>query len=348
MKENNPLLTDLEHIAHHCAPLWKHLSNASLFITGGTGFFGRWILESFLYANSTLNLNAKAVVLSRNPDLFAKQHPPLGTHPDIEFIKGNIRDFVFPKETFTYVLHAATEASAQLNQNNPLLMFQTIVQGTERTLEFAKQCRAQKILFFSSGAVYGKQPHNIDSFSEEFPGTHPINHENSAYAMGKSAAEALCQLFIQQYQLDIKIARCFAFVGPYMPLNTHFAIGNFLQDGVNKSPISVKGDGTTQRTYLYTADLMIWMWTILLKGQCGRPYNVGSDEVVSIGNLAKHVSEIFSPKLPITIAKQPQNNGNPSRYIPNIDRARNELNLTPLISLKEALLKTKQWIMNLS
>ena len=346
MKENNPIQLDLKHIARHCAPLWKHLSSASLFITGGTGFFGRWILESLLFANETLNLNIRATILSRNPDLFAKKHPQLGAHPDLTFIKGDIRNFTFPTESFDYVIHGATEASAHLNLTNPSLMYQTIVEGTHHLLEFVRICQPKTTLFFSSGAVYGKQPQDLDSFSEDYSCTHPVDHENSAHAMGKAAAEDLCQRYIRQHQLDIKIARCFAFVGPYIPLNTHFAIGNFLLDGIKDNPIIVKGDGTTLRSYLYIADLMIWMWTILLKGQSGRPYNVGSDVVVSIGELAKHVSEIFTPMPPIIIAKQPQKDAPVIKYIPNIDRARTELSLKPLITLSEALEKTKKWIIH--
>jgi nucleoside-diphosphate-sugar epimerase len=177
----NPLENDLEHILAHTSSLWDELRGERIFITGGTGFFGCWLLESLAWANDRLGLNASALVLTRNPETFRSKVLHLAAHPAIQFHQGDVRDFLFPAGHFSYIIHAATEASAKLNAENPLLMLETIVEGTRRTLEFARQCGAKKFLLTSSGAVYGKQPPDLTHMPEEYLGGPDPLDPRSAY-----------------------------------------------------------------------------------------------------------------------------------------------------------------------
>jgi dTDP-glucose 4,6-dehydratase len=336
----NRLAADLDHILEHTQDLWEELRGERIFITGGTGFFGCWLLESFAWANDRLGLNASALVLTRDLERFRKKAPHLAANPAIRFHGGDVRSFEFPRGSFTHVIHAATESSARLNAEAPLTMFETILEGTRHTLEFAGQCRAQKLLFTSSGAVYGRQPPEMTHIPEDYPGAPNPADPGSAYGEGKRAAEALCTLVSKQEGFEVKVARGFAFVGPYLPLDIHFAIGNFIQDGLNGGPIVVKGDGTPYRSYLYAADLAIWLWTILVRGQSCRPYNVGSEMGLSIAEIARQVAERF--KVKTVIQGVPDPHRSVERYVPSTSRAKMELGLTPLISFSGALTRTIQ------
>ena len=153
------LTNDLNHILAHTKTLWEELRGQRIFITGGTGFFGCWLLESFIWANDQLDLKASAVVLTRNPDSFRQKAPHLANHPAIQFHSGDVRSFQFPEGEFSYIIHGATEASAKLNQEAPLLMFDTIIEGTRHTLEFAKFC-GSNFARNASKAAWNSKPSN--------------------------------------------------------------------------------------------------------------------------------------------------------------------------------------------
>lgn len=334
--------SDLDTILLHTLPIWHELKNERVFITGGTGFIGRWLLETLAWANRKLDLGLKVMVLTRNNHTFSQKAPHLACDPTFSFLQGDVRNFVFPNESFNYVIHAATEACAKLNQEQPQQMLDTIIKGTERTLQFATYARVKKFLYLSSGAVYGKQNPQLNQLEEDHEYAHQVKH-TSAYAIGKCAAEQMCINYSAESALKIKIARCFAFVGPYLPLAKHFAIGNFIRDGLLKKGIYVHSDGSALRSYQYPSDLVIWLLHILCFGQHQTPYNVGSDKSISILELAHLVAESFTPKQLVHVALPKNTHSLPERYIPSIQRAQRTLGLTIRISLPEAIRKTIDW-----
>ncbi|MDO9542955.1 MAG: NAD-dependent epimerase/dehydratase family protein [Kiritimatiellia bacterium] len=340
---NHLPLNDVEHILLHTKGLWGELRGSKVFITGGTGFFGKWLLESFLAANDKFKLKASITVLSRNPEKFEREAPRLAGHPAVHFIKGDVRNFVFPKGRFTHLIHGAADASLKLIQKEPLLIFDTIIQGTKRILEFAGAHGVKKMLFISSGAVYGRQPSDLAHIPEDYRGAPDPMDTHSAYGEGKRAAETLCALFGGRNGPEIKIARCFTFVGPYLPPDASFAVGNFIRDGLKGGPIQIKGNGTACRSYLYAADLAVWLWTILFKGKSCFPYNVGSDKAVTMADLANLVADQFEPRLRVAIGQKQAKGLAGERYIPAIRRARRELGLRPVIKLPEAVQRTINW-----
>lgn len=334
---------DLDHILAHTRDLWEQVRGQRILLSGGTGFFGCWLLESFAWANDHLNLGASATVLSRNPAAFASKSPHLARHPAIRLHEGDIRSFEFPAGEFGVVIHAAGEVNQQAAAADPRLTIETAVEGTRRILEFARQRGAKKLLLTSSGAVYGQQPPGITHIPESYPGAPDPLEPRSAYGVSKRRAELLCAFYAERHGLACKIARCFAFAGPYLPAGGHFAFGSFLRDAMEGRPIRVSGDGTPRRSYLYAADLAIWLWTILFRGETGRPYNVGSECDMSIAELANEISRILNPGLAVEIARQAVPGQLPQWYVPSTRRAQSELGLRETTGLREAILRTARW-----
>jgi nucleoside-diphosphate-sugar epimerase len=338
----NPLAHDLDHIVARTEPLWQELRGERILITGATGFFGCWLLESFCWANLRLNLKATLVGLSRHPEALAAKTPHLARDPAITLHAADVRNGKFPQGAFSHVIHAATDASARLNSEDPRLMFDTIVQGTRRALECAATAGTRRFLLVSSGAVYGNQPSQLTHVGESFGGGPDPLNPASAYAEGKRAAETLCSLTASP-NLAVPVARCFAFVGPYMQIEAHFAIGNFIADRLHNRPIRVQGDGSAVRSYLYASDLAVWLWTILFRGQSGRAYNVGSEDGLNIAALAHEVATALPPKVGVNIISAAIPGAAVHRYVPSTARAREELGLRAEVPLGEAIRRTYGW-----
>jgi len=338
----NPLAQDLNHVLAQTSGLWEELRGARVFMTGGTGFFGCWLLETFLWANDHLGLDASVVVLTRDGRTFAKKVSHLASHPAVTLRDGDVRTFEPTDDEFSHVIHAATDARPALSPRDRLLVFDTIVDGTRRTLEFARRARARRFLLTSTGAVYGRQPAELTHVPEEYAGGPDPSDPAQAGAEAKRMAEILCAMYADA-NLQPTIARCFAFVGPYLPLDVKFAVGNFIRDGLEGGPIRVLGDGTPCRSYLYGADLAIWLWTILLRGQSLRPYNVGSEAALSIGDLARTVARRFTPAPAVLVAGTATSGQKAARYVPSTARVRNELGVTMSVNLEDALTRTVDW-----
>jgi dTDP-glucose 4,6-dehydratase len=267
--------------------------------------------------------------------------PALASDPAIAFHEGDLARFAFPDGEFSHVLHMGTTTSlATFQQEPPLAKFENIVTGTERTLEFAVKCRARKFLLTSSGAIYGRQPADVTHLREDDPYAPDPTHTASAVGHSKRLAEFLTAAYGEQHGFDATIARCFSFVGKHLPLDVHYAIGNFIRDALAGGPIQVRGDGTPRRSYLYAADLVIWLVTILCTGTAGRAYNVGSARDVSIAELARCVARLAPSPVDVAVAKARPPIVVPDRYVPSIERAKTELGLEPLVDLEEAIART--------
>ncbi len=339
----NRLAADLELIAADTQGLWDEIRGQRLFITGGTGFFGCWLVESFCYINRLHGLNAQATILTRNPEAFTKKCPHLASDASIGLLRGDVRTFAFPAGEYRYVIHAATEASAKQAAEAPLEMLSTIIAGTERTLEFAVTHGARTFLLTSSGAVYGKQPADLTHTPENYAGAPDPLDPASVYGEGKRTAELLCALHHEKGDIECKIARCWAFCGPHLPLDQHFAIGNFIGDVLAGRAIQIQGDGTARRSYLYAADLAVWLWTILFRAPALVPFNVGSVHDVSILEVAQAVASTLSPQTEIHVARQATPGAPAVRYVPCVDRARELLGLRQTIALEECIRRTAEW-----
>ncbi len=315
----------------------------SLLLTGGTGFFGKALLRHWRAAHDSGGWGPQVTVLSRRPEIFLAQHPEFSHLSWLRFHAGDILEpATLPASAgFTHLLHAAADSTLG-PQLTPLQRYTQIVDGTRQLLDYAVAQGIARFLLVSSGGVYGPQPPELAQIPEcHHAMPDPLQAEH-AYSVAKRCAEHLCALYGQQYGTETVVARCFAFVGRDLPLDAHFAIGNFIRDALTRAQITVSGDGTPVRSYMDQRDLARWLAVLLLQGRAGQAYNVGSDVAISIAELAHRVRDLLAPGKPVHIAMAAAAGvGNlRSRYVPSITKARSELGLELRYTLEDAVRET--------
>lgn len=312
-----------------------------LLLTGGTGFVGRSLLRYWLDLAQRGAQVPDITVLTRAPTAFLTAYPEFDHLPWLAFHQGDILEPTsLPwQRPFSHVLHAAADSTLG-PALTPLQRYQQIVDGTANVLNLAVECGARRLLLTSSGGVYGNQPAQLASLPENYHGMADPLVPANAYSVAKRCAEHLCALYYQNHGLETVIARCFAFVGPDLPLDAHFAIGNFIRDALWSELITVHGDGSPIRSYMYQSDLAHWLNVLLEYGVAGEAYNVGSDEAVSIKDLAELVRSLIAPEKAVVISGNQQADNNRRRYIPDITKSRVNLQLNIEVSLKAAIENT--------
>ena len=307
----------------------------TLLIIGGTGFFGKSILDC--YKRGLLHpwdVN-RVIVMSRNSDNFKFNYPELMSN-GVELLNGDITTINSLPDA-DYVIHAAASTDASLYLSHKKKEKKNIIRGTLNYCQLATEFhKNSKIVFCSSGAVYGYQPEQVKHLTEDmsFGNIERLDEVKKSYAYAKRDAESAIQK-LGQAGLNVSIARCFSFIGKYLPRDQHFAIGNFIADGLTGRDINVKADRKVYRSYMYADDLVKWLMTLADNANPKCPiYNVASDEEVEIKELADIVANIFN----VRIKSSENSTKHIDRYIPSVKKADNELGLRNGYELKKSIL----------
>ena len=315
----------------------NQLDGSRVLITGGTGFVGKWLIETAKIACDNGATKFEIIVPTR--DILAshvKETKKIG-FKNLSLVQGDLLTDVLNIGKVDAIIHAATPASAVLNESNPIEMTRINTQSMQAALKFAEN--KAPFLFTSSGAVYGNQPQSVDHISEMQD--RPFSELTSAYAKGKQLAESTCMQAAKEGSCTPVIARLFAFSGHYLPHNTHFAIGNFVQNVIDRKPIHINSDGQARRSYLYGADMAVWLWSALTKRSSPHPLHIGSEHSVSILELAQAVARVSTTELnfipEIKVANPSANSEKFHQYIPNNSATKSYLNVQEWTSLETGI-----------
>ena len=336
------LLIDLGEINETSRNDLENLVNSNVVITGASGFIGTWLTLSWASARQKYKGKGKLLLTSRSPDAVWEKALKIDSKCPVQRIAADIKNFTIPDEFYYgYIIHAATPASASLNSDDPYKMFNVIIQGQERILAEALKA-SSRLLFLSSGAVYGKQPLDLEKLSEEFSFDKNDDDKFSAYHDGKRAAEMQSDIATLRWGTDVVTARLFAFVAPFLPFGTHFAAGNFMQDALKGSQIVIKSGGGSVRSYQYSTDFCSNLWALAVRGTKGTKYNVGSDVGISIKDLAQAVIRNVNPSAEVVVTGV-DTIENTTRYVPSIEKVSSQFKIENQIDIDEAIKRTALW-----
>ena len=341
LKENDFLKPEFSLILKHSQNAFERLRGQRIFLTGGTGFIGSWLIKSFLHANQALDLKAEILVLSRDPEAFYSKWPELKNETALKLIQGDLNHLPTISGELHLVIHAATNASS-LQSREDQSTFELNYEGTKQLFDLCAEKKIKKYLLTSSGAVYGEQPHSLELIDEDYPGAPNVLSQKATYGESKRVAEWLSVQAGRHHQLDVCIGRIFAVIGPHMPLNSSYAAGDFLGKALKNEPIHIKGDGTPLRNFIYIGDLVIWLWNLLIFGKNQSAYNLAGDEIVSILQLAQLTHGLTNSKSEIIVDQKPI--GPPQRYLGSNQKIKSELNVATHWELKNALIRSAEWL----
>lgn len=336
--------TDLAEIADRSEPLFRLVANSDVVITGATGFVGKWLTLSYLYSQRRFGLDGRVHLVARDLSAFSASLDRAGFKSRYSTIEVDVRQ-IDPNSTpdDAWIIHAATPAQASLNTKNPMEMLGIIIDGQRSIMEVATRRGAKKVLFTSSGAVYGKLPLDLPCVHESWSGAPSVSDPLNAYHEGKRTAELIGNVFASHGELEFVSARLFAFLAPFLPIDQHFAAGNFLRDAHEPKRITISSGGGSVRSYQYGTDLAVWLWTILLQGRNQAAYNVGSGESITIRQLAETISSESTHKPSVQVLGT-DTERSLSRYVPDVTLAGTELGLSNHVSLAESIRRTLQWM----
>lgn len=336
---------DLQHIDDGVGSNAEALRNSKVLLTGASGFFGMWMLETLIWLNISKSLNMVIHVVVRNTFAF-KNGLSSWTEGQLKIIEGDLATLILYPDSYKYIIHLASE---QIRSGDDASLFNHMnksVAAANNLIALAKVCETDSILFTSSGAVYSDYLglHSSGSpFVENIQYAKDVQNEKAIYSETKRYIELLFSTASVNFNFKIKIARCFSFIGPFLPLNSNYAIGNFIRDALQGRDIVINGNGKPLRSYMYASDLIIFLLLILIKGRPGIPYNVGSPENYSIHEVAKLVRDISGAITEIQILNLGPKNGAGDQYLPDLKNIISEFGRSDFISLRKAIKKTIDW-----
>lgn len=336
---------DFEHIQKGIVENLEALRNSKMLITGASGFIGLWMMETLIWLNIKQKLNIDIYVVVRNSISF-KKIITSWSQSQIKIIEGDLSTMIIQPDNYKYIIHLASEPIKNNDNGTFFHHMSKSVAAANNLISLAKICETESILFTSSGAVYGDYlglHSTTRPFKENIQSIEHIFNEKAIYAETKRYIELLFSTASSNYNFKIKIARCFSFVGPLLPLTGNYAIGNFIYDVLNGHDLVIKGDGRPLRSYLYISDLIKFLLLILLEGRANIPYNVGSPQTVSIAEVAKMINNLSGSKSRLCIANIEKIVGAGDAYIPDLRNIKNDFNLNNIINLEDAIIRTLEW-----
>lgn len=338
MDGEDPILQqDFDYIVGTCAREMSQLAGKSLLVTGGSGFVGRYVVESVIRFNEISGSSrCNLTLITRQPGLLQQRYQAQIEAGDIMVRQwGEAHAVDLGEGRWDYVVHAASPSDPELVMRDPYGSLRAIVNMSASISQVARESQVRRAVLLSSGAVYGEQPADMAEIPEEYCGGPDISQATSSYGEGKRLSEMLFRVA----GIDQRTARVFSLTGPYQDQKASFAVPDLVQQAVDKGFLQLTGDGSAVRSYCYAADLAVFLFKVLLGDPARDVYNVGCREgTATIGEVADAVAAIFGG---LEVRKAPQADGvsaHRSRYVPRLDRM-DEV-YSPRTGFREGLLRT--------
>lgn len=282
--------------------IFNKITNSKFLITGCTGMIGSYLVDLLIRSNELTKSKIEIYALGRSEEKAKKRFDKKFYNPNFHFIQQDVMYPLNQNIDFDYIVHAASNANPNLYSEKPVETLLGNVLGMSNLLEYTKEHSTKRIVFVSSGEVYGKASKNMTGFNEDFVGYVDYSSPRSCYPVGKRAAEVLCQSYISEYGTEAIIVRPCHTYGPTMLPSDNRAISSFIRNGVKKENIILKSKGDQIRSHCMVSDSVVGILYALIYGKNGEAYNISADNsTYSILEMAKMISNISNQKLKVEL-----------------------------------------------
>lgn len=343
LKQTEAIKLDVNEILEGNIDRLVAMKNKSIFITGASGFVGKWVVELLNHLNSNYQFNVQIFAYSRTIKEQSKAYPEIFNKKNIQLIQGDIKNLTEIDSSVSYVLHLAGSPDSRDHASDPVKVMNDIYIGTNKVLDASIRLdKLSNFTLFSSGLVYGTQPFSAPDITEEsFYGLN-CSSLNSAYSESKRAAESMAQSYRSLYKIPLTVMRPFASIGPYQSIDRPWAINNFIRDCLFSQPIRILGDEETIRSYMYPSEMAYWTLLALLNPVSGSSFNLGSSDGKTLRTIAQIVEHSFDKRNGI-ISTVPVHSGLLTKFVPSISRFESSFNVKMKINTQTAIEKTIRW-----
>ena len=339
---------DIQKIIDSVGSHFNLLQGKKILVTGADGFLPSYLVDTFAVLNRTsLSHNPVSVFLlnRRAPENSIRLKHHIG-NPHIKFLQGDVAAANALPSGINFIIHGASRSSPKDYLANPLDTIDANTVGTRVLLEYALKNPLEGFLFLSTVEVYGEPDEKHIPIAETYRGNVDVLGERAVYQESKRFGETLCRVFFASFGVPAKIARIFHTYGPRLNLSDGRVIPEFMRRCLASEDLEIIRGGSSIRTFAYVSDTIAGIWKILLQGKSGEAYNVGSDEEITVENLAKLYMKMFNNTIRI---KMPQDfppahlAASPSKSAPDLRKIRSELGYEPRVSIADGLARLKQW-----
>lgn len=297
--ENKLYREDIRYVASLDLP-WERMQDSSVIISGATGQVGSMLIDVIMYKNTECNLNCTIYALGRNEARIRDRFAYCFENDHFVCIEHDVKNPLsdIDIENVGYAIHLASNTHPMQYSTDPIGTITTNIIGLQNMLEFAVDHRAIRFAFASSNEIYGENRGDSEKFDEKYCGYIDCNTMRAGYPESKRCGEALCQAYLAQEGLDVVIPRITRTYGPTLLNSDTKALSQFLHKGLEKEDIVLKSEGTQYYSYLYVADTVSGLLTVLLKGESGEAYNIADEASdIRLKDLAKIIADISNKKV---------------------------------------------------
>lgn len=271
------------------------VSNASFLVTGASGLIGSCLIDLLMLANGK-GLNNKVYALGRSREKLKSRFPDYVGDPNFVVIEQNICEPIDDTLRFDYILHGASNADPISYAKYPVETMTTNILGSYNILEYGRKHASCRILLMSTFEVYGNT--GKDVYTESESGVIDFNAFRACYPESKRSMEILSRCYVNEYNINVRVARLSSIYGPTMAENDSKAHAQFLRNALDGKDIVLKSEGLPRRTYTYVVDAITGLLCVLFRGVVAESYNISNENAIaSIAEVAKTCAEIAGTKV---------------------------------------------------